>query len=323
MRMLVLLAPTIWWFLAGIAGAGDAGFAHLAATHGDRPLSLTIWYPAASGGKPARVGANAVFAGAEGLRDAVPAEGPFPLVMISHGGMRSAPDSGAWVGAMLAAGGNLAVEVNGPPPEGPQAALAEFWQRPGDISAGLDAVLDAPDWGALVDRRRIMALGFYLGGTSALSLAGGILDAGAFAHVCDGDTGPDCAWFAARGVDPAATDPAQVTQKLGDARFAGALAVSPEYARLFKADSLGAAKASVEVLWLGEEEPLATESQRVEGATRFDGFSTCKPKGPAILEEEGGDPAICGVPGDGTRDGVHMALCALIAQFIATLPAPD
>ena len=36
-------------------------------------------------------------------------------------------------------------------------------------------------------------------------------------------------------------------------------------------------------------------------ATRYDAFSLCKPKGAAILTEEGDDAAICGAGGTGRR----------------------
>lgn len=102
-----------------------------AAAHDDdnlRNLSLSVWYPAQEGGSREDVGGNAIFIGQPAYRDAAMAPGPYPLVLLSHGGLRSAADSGAWLSVRLAEKGFIVVEVNGPRPNSAKAAVNEIWQ---------------------------------------------------------------------------------------------------------------------------------------------------------------------------------------------------
>ncbi len=50
-----------------------------------RPLDVAIWYPTAQTGTPETVGDNPVFVGTLALRNAQPATGKHPLLLLSHG----------------------------------------------------------------------------------------------------------------------------------------------------------------------------------------------------------------------------------------------
>jgi len=74
-------------------------------------VTATVWYPAGEGGQLVNIGGNAVFEGVAGMQDAPIAEGNFPVVLISLGGLRAAPNLAGWIGADLAARGLIAVVV--------------------------------------------------------------------------------------------------------------------------------------------------------------------------------------------------------------------
>ncbi len=74
-------------------------------------LTVTLWYPA---GESVKIGENAVFEGVSARRDASIAEETFPVVLISHGGLRAAPNLASWIGADLAAKGFVAAVVESP-----------------------------------------------------------------------------------------------------------------------------------------------------------------------------------------------------------------
>ena len=283
-----------------------------------RPLSLSIWHPATAG-VAMQMGGNAVFAGIPAQRDASVAGGPFPLVLLSHGGLRSAADSGAWLGALLAAQGFLAVEINAPPPETAQAAVDEIWRRPRDISRALDLMLADPHWAAYVDPARISVVGFALGGTAALTLAGADFDAVRYGRACAGPkpAGPDCAWLAAQDVSLNTVDPAGLARMRRDRRVASAIAIAPEYLSAFqgKGDADGA---PVLILSLGQEAaPNGPHGPRavIPDAQPFDAFALCTDAAPQILLAEGEDPALCGT-GKAARARIHQQITEVIGGFL-------
>lgn len=264
-----------------------------------RHLSLSLWYPAQEGGALEDVGGNAVFAGQPAYRDAAPGPGPYPLLMLLHGGLRSAEDSGAWMAARLAESGFILVEVNGPRPAAAKDAVNEIWKRPQDVSQALDHLLKRPTWAEAVDPARIAVAGYALGGTAALALAGGAFDTDAVTMSCaDGADGPDCAWYAAQGVTPASVNTEELQRSHHDPRIHMAIAIDPEYADAFLTPSLTKRADAIRVLGLGpQDHPTSKGSalpvRAIGSASRFDAFSVCTRKGWHILAEDGGDATLC------------------------------
>ncbi|WP_157890311.1 hypothetical protein [Marinobacterium aestuarii] len=127
---------------AALAGLPGVATLQVDAPQRAQPLSVTLWYPAAQGSEVVSIGDSAVLEGTPGLLDAPVAEGTFPLVLVSHGGMRSAPHLGEWIGAALAQRGFIALVVPAPRLGLQDAAIApaELWKRPADISASLTAL---------------------------------------------------------------------------------------------------------------------------------------------------------------------------------------
>lgn len=305
----------------------------VAASEPDRALTLTLWYPALPGGTPVLIGDNVVFAGAAGQQDAPVADGALPTVLISHGGLRAAPNLSGWVARRLAADGFLVVAVQGPKvgPKDARKAVAEIWERPADLSAVLTALTDDPAWSKHLDGEKVAALGFFLGGTAALSVAGGRLDADQFRQSCSAEPqSVDCGWFKANGVDLGTIDADALGRSNLDPRIKMAIAVDPEYSASFARDSLGALAIPVEVINLGgpgtipaafDAAKLRAASSRITyamllGATRFSVFGLCKPKGAAILAEDGGEDAICREETAEHRERIHEELAALISSHL-------
>ncbi|MCG8687477.1 MAG: hypothetical protein MI892_21550, partial [Desulfobacterales bacterium] len=196
-----------------------------------REVVLTMWYPAGTGGETLLVGDTPVFLGVTARSDASIEDGSFPLVLVSHGGMRSAPNMAGWIGFGLARHG-FVVAVVRPPGLGPRdaaAAVSEVWKRPADLSAVITALEHDPGWAAHIDFDRIGSLGFFLGGTTVLSLAGARMSAEGYARSCDeGSTAVDCGWFAVNDVDLREIDVRPSARSNRDSRIKVAIAVDPE-----------------------------------------------------------------------------------------------
>jgi len=145
---------------------------------GPRPLLTRVWYPAAAGkqsdilepGTPFAV-PRVVQGGKLSSRSRT-----YPLVVLSHGTGGSALQM-MWLGHYLAAHGYIAAALNhhgntAIEPPTPQGFLL-VWERAKDVTVLLDKMLADPTFGPRIDRRRIGAAGFSLGGYTVIAIAGG------------------------------------------------------------------------------------------------------------------------------------------------------
>lgn len=320
-------------FLAGVATpcVAEHAVGHVTVTlpvAGDeRALSLSVWYPATTVATD-EIGGNAVFQGTSAAPDAAVAEGRFPLAVLSHGGLRSAADSGAWLSAELAKAGFVAVEVNGPRPARAADAVNEIWQRPADMRRALDQMLGDTGWQAKIDSTRVSAVGFALGGTAALALAGGGIDPQAYAGYCDDHPeAVDCNWYQAQDVRLGSVDAAALAALEGDPRVTSAVALAPEFMPAFS-DGLASLETPALHIALGAEGDdaqagagTALRHVVIPDTVLFDAFSACTKAGPMILEEEGVDPALCGAS-VAARSAAHEKISHEVVDFLLTVSAP-
>ncbi|MFG6177841.1 alpha/beta hydrolase family protein [Halomonas sp. THAF12] len=289
-----------------------------------RPIELSIWYPSADG--PSSIfGGNAVFEGVYASPNASVKEGEFPLVVVSHGGLRSSKNSGAWLGAGLARAGFVAVEVNAPRPASAAMAVNEIWQRPRDMNRTIDLMLGDQRWAEHVDHGRIFVVGFALGGTAALAVSGAEIDVERYLQACaaDGIEAPDCEWYKAHNIALDQADPGELGQSRQDRRVKAAVAIDPEYLAAFSDGGMASAAPMLLMSLGGQErqmaEPPQVERLTIQEADRFDAFATCTESGPQILREERGDVALCGASPE-ARERHHARMVSAILAFVANYP---
>lgn len=293
-----------------------------------------VWYPADDNGRSVLIGENAVFDGTRGFQYAAVADGRFPLVVISHGGFRVAPNVVSWLASALAAHGFIAAVANPPPianGAAKQSVLDELWRRPADLSAVLTAVEKDADLAGHIDGRQVGAVGFLLGGNAVLQLAGARIDAAALARSCEG-VAPvrDCAWFARGRVDLHRVDVGRLERSSLDRRVRAAVVIDPELTGTLAGESLGAVAIPVRVVNLGRRRaiPRAVDAVKlsgripgsryatVPGATAASSFAECKPQGRAVLRQEGGEAMLCDDGGGRSRAQAHAALAALVETAV-------
>lgn len=309
LALMLIAAPCLAETAAGVAYLHDTSVE-------ERPLSLSIWYPSEEQASTI-IGGNPVFEGVSAAPDAQFPEGVFPLVVVSHGGLRSATDSGAWLSSSIARAGYIVVEINAPRPDNAAIALNEIWRRPQDIRRAIDLLLADEAWGPRVDEGRISVVGFALGATAALSVAGAEMDVARYMRSCaaDGETeGPDCEWYAAQGADLSETSPEGLAGLARDPRVTSGITVNPEYLA-----ALSAAPADVSTLQisLGSPDNASGDNQItvIPRASVFDAFAVCTDAGPDILLEEDGDSSLCGISAE-ARQTIHQEISEVIVSFL-------
>ncbi|CAE6733155.1 alpha/beta hydrolase family protein [Paraburkholderia aspalathi] len=318
-------------------------------------LVTSIWYPAdltlsevahdiGAHGRPFFHGHPAVVDAPVSI-----ARAKYPLLVLSHGTGGTA-DSLDWLASALAAAGYIVAGTNHPGNNAVEPMTRDgfmlWWERATDASEVLDGVLADPMLGPHVDRERIGAVGFSLGGYTVLELAGARTDLAAFEHFCSSPQAdaichpPEASRIHEDPAAPALTfatlspetkeSRARAGDSYRDPRIKAVFAIAPALGEAF--DSTSFADVSVPVsLLAGEADvtaPVDTNIHRiagfmpkatvttVPGASHYTFLDTCLPAGVEHLA------SMCMDNPGVDRDAIHAQTAQrAIDFFAATLPA--
>jgi predicted dienelactone hydrolase len=156
-------------------------------------LRVIVWYPAAENAVETQqvIGAPdaPLFLAGKAAEHAAmaPALDQRPLIVLSHGTGGSAMQM-AWLGTALARAGYIAAAVNHPGNNALEPYTAEgfvlWWERATDLSEVIDGMLADPEFGPKIDKDRIGAAGFSIGGYTVLALGGARADISVIIDLC-------------------------------------------------------------------------------------------------------------------------------------------
>lgn len=254
---------------------------------GPRPLKTAIWYPAAATatkeetifGGPAE---KEIFAPVTVAPEAEISKqsSKYPLIVLSHGTGGAAVQM-MWLGFYLAARGYIVAAVNhhgntGSEQLAPQGFLL-YWERPNDISVVIDKLLTDAVFGSRIDRDRIGAAGFSLGGYTVIAVAGGRFSLQAFEAFCRSpkrdftcEPQPEFPDAPALFEELKKTDPVvqeslrRADNSYRDQRVKRVFAIAPALGSGFTKDGLRKVRIPVHIV-IGQADkvtPLATNAQR-------------------------------------------------------------
>ncbi len=148
---------------------------------GDRAITVEVWYPAVESTEPGgtyetvlRDGVTPITLTGRAARDAAPAEGSFPLVLISHGypGNRFLMSH---LGENLASKGYVTVSADHPESiySDQQAFISTLVNRPVDQAFLIASMANLTDEiGAITDAENAAVIGYSMGGYGALIFGG-------------------------------------------------------------------------------------------------------------------------------------------------------
>lgn len=339
-----LYAAAIAAAIATPSFAADVGVRQIsltaAPTDYGRDLHVTVWYPAEGGGEPVMIGANRVFEGAPAVPDAVPAQGRFPLVVLSHGS-GSRVQGMSWLATELAKAGFVVAGPNHPGTTSGYSTPGDtpkLWQRVADLSAVIDRLTGDEEWQNHVDADRIGVVGFSLGGAAAMLSVGARADLEAYARYCDAYDKWDCAWYAGGigyvndaqvkvgKVDLRAIDKTLFEQSNQDRRIRSAVLVDPGLAQAYDARSLKDISIPMSFINLGSAgtvppgviaDELAALTPNgtyaaVADSVHYSFLPECREGAAEILRSSGEDEPICEDGGARSRADIHAELVRLI-----------
>jgi predicted dienelactone hydrolase len=301
-------------------------------------LPVAVWYPTDAGATPELVAQNALFYGHYVQKDAPPLPGHHPVVVMSHGSGGNALQLG-WLAADLARRGMIVIATDHPGTRSRDSdphQTVKIWERPDDLTALLDWISATAPQGLVPDMSRVAALGFSLGGHSALALAGEPVSKTLFIDYCDRNAGKvDCGWMQAAGVDFTAIDATLYDASHKDPRVAAVVAVDPALPQAVTPSGTQDITAKAMILNLGEIETvpeamradaladriIAAEYAAIPGAWHFSFLPECSAMGRIVIGLAG-DDNICSDSGMRDRGVLHQELRVKIGDFLDQALAP-
>lgn len=339
--------PICFFFFALMtiaASASQTGFKQFSFTDvNKRVLEVAVWYPTHTSGPEQNVGGNQAFIGVPVLKDASPAAGRHPLLLLSHGYGGSWRNLN-WLAQELAAQGYI---VAGPDHPGttthnrsPDEA-AKLWLRPEDLNQLINRLLHQRGIAGEVDDTRIAAIGHSLGGWTVMTLAGAQFDPGKFINDCRQHPHfSDCQLISTLGIDASQTQ-AKLRSSLRNPHIKAVVSLDLGLARGFTQDSLAAIHIPVLVLSAQQDSPelpATLESgylaqfiapqwvtfTRIAGATHFSFMQLCQPGAQALIEAASpGDGIVCQDEPGAVRQDIHRVVMNAISDFLkSALNAP-
>ncbi len=317
-------------------------------------LHVTVWYPAAESAIETQqfIGApdRPLFEAGMAMPHAsfAPSLEPFPLILLSHGTGGSAAQM-AWLGTTLARAGFMAAAVDHPGNNAQTgytpAGFLLWWERATDLSDVLDGLLADAQLGPHIDRGRVGAAGFSLGGYTVMELAGARTDISDFYDLCR--TKPDQAVCHVPEMHDMLQDSAGHTMKLEqllasirqgnreslalsgesyrDPRIKAVFAIAPALGFTFTPESLRAIRLPVLVV-VGSADTVAppdagadilradvrgARETTLPGVSHYTFLDTCTVAGKAAF------PRYCTDPGGVDRAAVHAGTAEMAVQFFA------
>jgi len=319
-----------------MAGDYQTGLSELAVQDNqtDRPLEGFIWYPTLERDGSASHHGNPVWRGIDAISDADPADGAFPLVVLSHGMYGNAMNQ-SWLAADLARRGYIVAAINHP---GTSTWLRDpddsrqLWERPRDVSRIIDHFL-ADGASLAVDPDRIFMGGHSLGGFTAIALAGGLYDkANMDAFCASGSDDIACGVWDRWQIAKTPEDQSMMEADLSDPRIKGFAVFDLGGTQSFSAESLGQIETPTLVFGAPVDHhgmDLDAESRALvermpqdnvrylepETLSHFDFLGECNPNGMAILKEEEPEDAFICIDGVEERRAEHEMIAETVDVF--------
>lgn len=343
MRFVLQMATVLIAAMASTAQAQNyqTGLADLKIidSFGERNLEGFIWYPTAETAGISEQHSNLVWAGINAIKDAEPAPGQYPLVVLSHGMYGNAMNQ-SWLASALAQRGYVVAAVNHPGTstwERDPDDARQMWERPKDVSRVIDHLLATSDLGEHIQPDRIFMAGHSLGGFTAIALAGGRYDSEAFDGFCAQHPGElVCGIFANWHVAQTPEDIATMSADLSDPRIKGFAVFDLGGTQTFSRTSLG--RIETPMLIYGAPRNIEGTGLNLDVESRaliatlpktnvtymepaqlahFDFLGECRPNGINILKEEEPEDAFICIDGSTERHALHNMISDEVADYFA------
>lgn len=249
-----------------------------------------------------------------------------PLIIFSHG-FQGDRFNNSWISEWLVEAGYIVANIDHPLNNSYEHSdrfiYTSMWQRPLDMTALLDYLLADETLGPLIDKDRIAAGGFSLGGLTCLWLAGIVADPNAFKDTMNSYARFDV-WAAPVLQSVLAVDWSKAGLSYRDPRVKAVFSIAPDLGKGF--EPAGIQQAAIPALIIvGDEDRITPPNENasyyaahlkdpqlqiIKGASHFAFMNKCTAFGRQILPRN-----LC-EPGSLDQDITHQETMKKILAFL-------
>ena len=305
-----------------------------------RPLAVTVWYPAADGSQPKPWSVGVFQFGTSALDAPLSDGGNWPLIVLSHGTGGSAAQL-SWLAEHLVQAGFVVAGISH---HGNTAAEDKQWpqgfvlpgERARDLGAVIDKVLAEPQLAGRIDAGRIGAAGFSIGGYSVLAAAGAWQTLDERLQRCDAQPDnpicqlpPEAGFSREEAAAMMHTEPtfqaglARDAQPFHEPRIRAVYSIAPAFVSLMTPENLAGLAVPVRFVLAGQDtqiQPAETDAviraalpqatvQLLNDAGHYTFLARCTTRGRLVLA------MLCKDPGRRDRGAVHAQVAGDAVAF--------
>lgn len=193
-------------------------------------------------------------------------QGKHPLVIFSHG-FQGDRFGNSWIAEALVDKGYIVVMIdhtfNTSYDHSDLFIYTSMWQRPLDMTELLTYLLEHPEWGKVINKDKIAALGFSLGGTTALWLSGIKADKDKFRQTMDDKYARWSDWPKYASEKARAVDWNKAEQSYKDERIKAVISIAPDLGEAFTKGGLKEADVPTLII-VGDKDRITPKKKNAE-----------------------------------------------------------
>lgn len=265
--------------------------------HRNYDIKTMVFYPSVDN-EEFILGKHKLFVSQSVALDGALKKDKYPLVFLSHGGLRSASNQIDWLAKALVQKGFVVLLTKSKLDK--TTAFYEPWLRANDMLISFEKLKETEKFKDSIDYENINSVGILLGATSLALSSSAKLNLESYKNQCLNTQSLDCTWYEENGIDLKSFDVEFIEDIKVSIPSKKAVLFDMEYSNMFDKNSLKNSTTSFLFINLSNQKVLDNSHfkdgflyKNIKNANVFSSFSLCTKKGEIILKGTNEKPNLC------------------------------
>jgi len=246
----------------------------------------------------------------------------FPIVLLSHGGLRSSNNQINWLAKYLASNGYIVLLTKAISLD-IKSVIYEPWFRVNDMNIAYKYLTKHAFFKNHLDNKNINIVSFLLGATSSLLYVGVTFDFKKYINQCSGiKKSIDCLWYEKNNVSFTNFDTSVVKNISTSTNIKKLILFDTELSTLFNKNSLKGLNQNTFIVNLANNTPLLQNNienskyTNILNSNVFSSFALCSKKGKKILKGDKNNPSLCSNSNNIDKKVIHNKIEKIVLDYL-------